>query len=131
MGSASSSIRAMLVDDEADIRMLVRLRIAAHDEDLYVCGEADSGPAALEMLATTRPDVVVLDQMMPGMDGLETACGIREIAPHIRVVLFSAFLDHDLEQRAKQAGVSACLLKTDVSQLPDLLLDVARRPLAS
>jgi DNA-binding NarL/FixJ family response regulator len=130
MESANSSISAMLVDDEADIRMLVRLRIVAHNEGLYVCGEADSGTAALQMLATTSPDVVVLDQMMPGMDGLETARGIREIAPHIRVVLFSAFLDNDLEQRAEQAGVSACLLKTDVSELPQMLLNVARRPLA-
>jgi two-component system, NarL family, response regulator LiaR len=128
MESANSPVSALVVDDEADVRLLVRLGIDAHNGGLYVCGEADSGPAALDMLLESRPDVVVLDQMMPGMDGLETTAHLREIAPDIRIVLFSAFLDDDLEQRAARAGVSACLLKTNASDLPPLLLDVARRP---
>ncbi|CAN5528531.1 hypothetical protein BH23ACT3_BH23ACT3_20520 [soil metagenome] len=128
MESLNSPVGTLVVDDEADVRLLVRLGIDAHNKGLYVCGEADSGPAALEMFTGTFPDVVVLDQMMPGMDGLETTAHIRQIAPDVRIVLFSAFLDHDLEELAARAGVSACLLKSHASELPPLLLDVARRP---
>ncbi len=115
---------ALVVDDEADLRLLVRLAIDAHNEGLHVAGEASSGQSALDQLAALDPTVVVLDQMMPGMDGLETAERILAIRPDQPILLFSAFVDDHLEQAARRSGVTACLRKDHIRRLPDLLMDL-------
>lgn len=119
-------IGALIVDDEDDLRLLVRLAIDAHNQGLYVSGEASSGLDALGQLVETEPSVVVLDQMMPGMDGLETAGRMLALRPNQRIVLFSAFIDRELEAAALSSGIMKCLRKDDVGSLPKLLIDVAR-----
>lgn len=125
--SGHPRVGALIVDDEADLRLLVRLSIDAHNQGLFVWGEAESGAMALEAMTDDRPDVVVLDQMMPGMDGLETTVRMLELHPGQRIVMFSAFLDDELERQASSAGISACLLKSKANELAPLLLDVAGR----
>ena len=120
-------VGALVVDDEEDLRLLVRLGIVAHNQGLHVAGEASSGLAALEQLTSVDPAVVVLDQMMPGMDGLETAARMLELRPEQPIVLFSAFIDDELEREARQAGVTTCLRKDQVRQLPKLLLEIGTR----
>jgi DNA-binding response OmpR family regulator len=80
--------RALLVDDNADVRFLARCLLEGHGFEI---SEADSGPAALELLASERPDIVLLDVQMPEMDGWETLESIRgnPATASLRVVLWT------------------------------------------
>ena len=91
---------------------------------IYVAGEAADGEAAVTGVEQVAPDVVVLDQMMPGIDGLETARRILAVRPQQHIVLFTAFLDDTLRNAAGAVGVSACMSKSQMKQLPALLLEV-------
>lgn len=117
-------VGAFIVDDEEDLRFLVRVALRKHDQ-LYVAGEAGDGATAIAEVQQVEPDVVVLDQMMPGMDGLETARRILALRPQQAIVLFTAFLDDTLRAAAEAAGVRACMAKSQMKQLPALLLEVA------
>lgn len=114
-------IRAMIVDDEADLRLVLRLAMEQRNEGLAVAGEAAGGDDALEQLDDVDPTVVVLDQMMPGMDGLETAARILERRPNQLIVLYSAFCDAALEEQARQAGITVCVRKGRAKDLADLV----------
>lgn len=114
-------IRTLIVDDEADLRLLVRLAFEQRNEGLVVAGEAAAGDEALAQLEGADPTVVVLDQMMPGMDGLETASRILERRPGQLIVLYSAFLDRELEEQAVAVGITACLRKGKAKDLADFV----------
>lgn len=114
-------IRTLIVDDEDDLRLLVRLAIEQRNEGLVVSGEAAAGDEALEQLDGADPTVVVLDQMMPGMDGLETAARILERRPGQLIVLYSAFLDPRLERQALAVGIAACVRKGRAKDLADFV----------
>jgi DNA-binding NarL/FixJ family response regulator len=78
-----------------------------------VVGQADSGEAALEVMATINPDVIVMDYKMPGMDGLSCARTIRETRPSQAIILYTAYLDSTLEAQAKEAGIALCIGKVE------------------
>jgi CheY-like chemotaxis protein len=120
------SVGTLIVDDEDDVRLLVKLLIQRHNKGLFVAGEVSSGAQALETLVELVPEVVVLDQRMPNMDGLETATRILAERPTQQIVLFSAYLDAEIEAAAADVGITACLRKDDVQRLPALLLELAR-----
>jgi CheY-like chemotaxis protein len=116
----------LIVDDEADIRLLVRVILESAAGDIDVVAEAADGPAALhefERLDPPRvPDVIVLDNQMPGRSGLEIAAGMLEQHPEQRIILFSAYLDDSIRAEASALGLYACLDKTRSEQLPALVL---------
>ena len=116
-----TEIRTLIVDDEADVRFLLRLAIERRNEGLCVAGEAAGGSDALDQLEVADPTIVVLDQMMPGMDGLETAARILERRPGQLIVLYSAYLDPELESEASRIGITACLRKGRAKELADFL----------
>jgi DNA-binding NarL/FixJ family response regulator len=118
-------LRALIVDDDRDMRFLVRMTIEVANHGLAVAGEADSGAAAIEAVGHDRPEVIVLDNRMPGMTGLETARRILADDPSQRIILFSAYLDAETVSQAQAIGVRACLDKTDVEQLPEALWQLA------
>ena len=118
-------LRALIVDDDNDMRFLVRMTIEAANHGLAVSGEAASGSEAIDAIQDDRPGVVVLDNRMPGMSGLETAEKILEADPDQNIILFSAYLDADTVERAQQLGVRTCLAKTDVERLPEELWRLA------
>jgi DNA-binding NarL/FixJ family response regulator len=115
----------MIVDDEDDVRLLLRLAIDMRNEGLTVAGEATGGASALEQLDAVDPAVIVLDQMMPGMDGLETATQILARRPDQLIVLYSAFVDEALEEAAEAIGIRACMLKGKARELANLVHDLA------
>jgi CheY-like chemotaxis protein len=119
-------IRTVLVDDQDDLRMLMRLMIDLANEGLVVTGEAASGEEALATFAETDPVIVVLDEMMPGMHGIDVARRILSERPWQIIVLCSAHLDDALRQRAAAAGVTAWLHKDRLEQLPEMLRTLAR-----
>jgi len=116
-----SEMRVLIVDDEDDMRALVRATIEIANEGLTVAAEASDGATAVDMVRTEHPEVVVLDHRMPGTSGLETARLILEEHPDQAIVLFSSYLDRDVQLKAERLGVRVCLAKDDIRQLPDAI----------
>jgi two-component system nitrogen regulation response regulator GlnG len=118
-------LRALIVDDDSDMRFLVRMTIEVANHGLAVAGEAASGADAIAAVEKDRPEVVVLDQRMPGMTGLETARRILAGHPEQSIILFSAYLDAQTVAEAAAVGIHSCMNKTDVDRLPDALWQLA------
>jgi YesN/AraC family two-component response regulator len=116
-----SEMRVLIVDDEEDMRALVRATIEVANEGLTVAAEAADGETAVSIVREQHPEVVVLDQRMPGVTGLETARRILDEHPEQAIVLFSAYLDGDVVRAAQRLGVRMCLAKDNIRQLPDVL----------
>jgi len=111
--SASQPIRVMLVDDHTMVRRGLTTFLNAFD-DLQLAGEAESGAAALKLCAEVSPDVILMDMVMPDMDGAATTRLIRQQFPHVQVIALTSFKEGDLVKHALEAGAIGYLLK-DVS----------------
>jgi CheY-like chemotaxis protein len=116
---------ALIVDDQDDVRTLIRMIIDAANEGLFVKGDAASGFDALARLEELDPDVIVLDEMMPGMNGLEVARAIARRRPGQMMILCSAYLDEHLRREAVEAGILLCLTKDEVEKIPAALRALA------
>jgi DNA-binding NarL/FixJ family response regulator len=115
------SNRALIVDDDDDMRFLVRVLIEAANEGLAVAAEARNATEAVDRWREHQPDVVVLDNRMPGRSGLDVAAEILAEQPDQSIILFSAYLDDETVLRADALGIRACLSKEDYDQLPAAL----------
>jgi CheY-like chemotaxis protein len=123
--NATKQISALIVDDEADIRVLIRMVISTGGDDLVVCGEAADGREALALVEDQNPDVVILDQRMPGLNGIETAKAILQRRPGQRIVLCTAYLDSELQREAEAVGILVCLPKGEIRKIPQVLRYIA------
>jgi two-component system response regulator YesN len=121
------SINVVIVDDEADIRDLLRIVIEGSGKPIHVCGEARDGVDALNVIEATQPDIVVMDERMPRMTGCETAAEILKRRPLACIILCSAYVDTDLERRAKAAGVRLCIPKGDIARIPEAIMQLIAR----
>lgn len=102
----------LIVDDNAAMRQaLGRLFRAAGG--FHVCGKASNGAEAAALVRTLKPDLVVLDLCMPGMNGLETAREIKRAVPSARIILYSMNAEESLEKQALAAGVAAIVSKAE------------------
>lgn len=114
-------IRVMIVDDHAVVRSGLVAFLLVYD-DLELVAEAGSGAEALRLCQETRPQVVLMDLVMPEMDGAATTRAIRERCPDIQVVALTSFRDEELVQGALQAGAIGYLLKNvSADQLADAI----------
>lgn len=123
-------IRALLVDDEPDIRMVMRLVIEVEGEGVCVVGEAADGEQAVLAVDELSPEVVVIDVRMPHLDGIQAAVQILERDPRPSVILCTAYADRQLERQAADLGISACVAKTDIVDIPTVIRRVAPPPAA-
>jgi NarL family two-component system response regulator LiaR len=107
---SSEPIRVVIVDDHAMVRkgLATFLKIKP---DLKLVGEASNGEEALRICEEARPDVVLMDLLMPKTDGTEATRAIRERWPQIQVIALTSFQDKDLVRRALQSGAISYLLK--------------------
>ena len=103
-------IRVLIVDDHAMVRRGMRDFLGLHD-DLEVVGEASDGFAALDEVDALLPDVIVMDLLMPGMDGIAATAEIKQRHPEIEVVAITSFIEEDRIAAAIEAGASGFLLK--------------------
>ena len=101
-------ITIALVDDQELVRTGFRLILEA-EADFEITGEAADGDAALALIARTRPDVVLMDVRMPGMDGIEAT---RRVTPPTRVLVLTTFDLDEVVWEAIRAGAAGFLLKT-------------------
>ena len=106
----SERVRVLIVDDHEMVRsgLATFLRVS---RDLELVGEASSGEEAVRVCQELRPDVVLMDMVMPGMDGADTTRAVRERCPDTQVIALTSFPEDDLVQRALQAGALSYLLK--------------------
>ena len=82
--------RVMIVDDHSVVRMGLTAIINL-EKDLIVCGEAENGTEAVQAAKRLKPDVVVMDLMMPGMNGAETTTALKEAVPNAKVLILTSF----------------------------------------
>lgn len=106
-------IRFLIVDDSDLVRRGLRTVLQANPE-WEVCGEAADGLTGVEMFKDLHPSVVIVDFQMPGINGIETARRMLEIAPAVPIVMFTQHASEELETRAREAGIRSVVSKIDV-----------------
>jgi NarL family two-component system response regulator LiaR len=111
--SPTAPIRVMLVDDHTMVRRGLATFLKAFD-DLVLAGEAGSGEEAIQLCGESLPDVVLMDMVMPDMDGATATRAIRQQFPQVQVIALTSFKEGELIRNALEAGAIGYLLK-DVS----------------
>ena len=104
------TIRILLVDDHAVVRSGLSLFITVN-KDLELVGEASDGMEAVQMVSLHKPDVVLMDLMMPGMDGIAATREIHLKYPNVKIIALTSFSEQNLVQGALQAGAISYLQK--------------------
>lgn len=112
--------RILVVDDDDDMRLLVRM-VVGQAAGIEVVADASDAETALAAWRGTGPDVVVLDYLIPGRNGLEVAREMLATDPEQPIILFSANLDPATMLAADAIGVCEVLGKDRVRELPDLI----------
>jgi CheY-like chemotaxis protein len=119
-------VRLLIVDDAKDARFLLGVLL----EDVAgveIVAEAESADRALELLEQCEPDVVLVDAVMPRVDGFELAPRLRERRPGARLVLISSHVDDVVLRRAREAGFDRVLNKAEYDRVGEVVLDAAGR----
>jgi two-component system, NarL family, response regulator LiaR len=111
--SPSQPIRVMLVDDHTMVRRGLAAFLKVFD-DLQLAGEAESGADAIQLCAEVLPDVILMDMVMPDMDGATATRAIRQQFPQVQVIALTSFKEGDLVKNVLEAGAIGYLLK-DIS----------------
>ena len=108
--SEHGDIRVMIVDDHQMVREGLKVLLSTCD-DIAVVGEAADGAEAVDLCPVVRPDVVLMDVMMPVMDGAVATAEITAAYPAVRVIALTSFVDQDYVQKTIDAGAISYLLK--------------------
>ncbi len=117
-----TKIKVLLVDDHQVVRQGLRTFLELHN-DIAVTGEAADGQTAVELAANLKPDVILMDLVMPRLDGIAATARIKAAEPGIQIIALTSFAEDDKVIPAIRAGASSYLLK-DVS--PDALVQAIR-----
>jgi DNA-binding NarL/FixJ family response regulator len=110
-----TTLRILVVDDHAVVRRGVRALLEAEPE-WEICGEAASGPDAVEQVKLLKPDIVILDLSLPGLNGLDAARQILKISPLTEVLVLTMHDSEELAQQVLRAGARGYVLKSDADQ---------------
>jgi len=110
MTARRPAIRIVIADDHGMVRRGMRDFLELHD-DLEVVGEAEDGARAVELAITLRPDVVVMDLLMPIQDGIAATAAIKAATPEVEIVALTSFVEESRVVAAIEAGASGFLLK--------------------
>jgi len=108
--SEDKPIKVMLVDDHPIVRNGLKAMLLAIN-DIELVGEAGSGRETLDRCQESLPDVILMDMVMPGMDGLETTRAVLDQYPDVKIVILTSFSKENLVQDALEAGAIGYMLK--------------------
>ena len=108
--SSEHCARVLVVEDNEVVRRALK-GVIAHDEALLVVGEASNGTSALEIIKTLEPDLVCLDIMLPGVDGLAVLRQVRQEYPAMRVVLITGQATPEVVAQARELGANGFVVK--------------------
>lgn len=125
------AIRILIADDYPPVRSAVAKVLRSSSEDWEVCWEAENGQAAVDKVAEAKPDLVILDFMMPVRDGISAGLEIRALCPETPIILFTLHMSASLEIQAKSIGFDAVVGKTESTALIEVIrrvLQGRRRP---
>jgi NarL family two-component system response regulator LiaR len=100
----------MIVDDHPVVRSGLKTMLQAFD-DLIMVGEAASGPQTLTKCEEALPDVILMDMLMPGMDGVATTRAVLAQYPEVKIIILTSFAEEEMVQDALEAGATGYLLK--------------------
>ena len=107
-----NTIRVLIADDHTIVRIGLRTLLGA-EKDIEVVGEAKNGEMAMKEALRLRPDVVIMDLMMPKMDGAEATAVLHEKLPETKVIILTTFGSSDGIAHAIESGAAGALMKTD------------------
>ena len=116
--TTEKKIRILIVDDHSILRMGLASLIGTR-KDIEVSGDADGGIAALKKFMQLKPDVVIMDLVMPGMDGIETTLEIISREPDAKILILTTFGTSDKIAAALRAGALGAIMKN--AAFPDLV----------
>lgn len=120
-----NKIRILVVDDQNVVRDGV-VTMLSFQHDMEVVGEAENGIQAIKIARNNKPDVVLLDMVMPLQDGLTTITKLKELIPDVRILVLTSFAESELVYQAIKSGALGYLLKdTTRAQLVQAIRDVA------
>ena len=106
-----NTIRVLIADDHTIVRIGLRTLLGA-EKDIEVVGEAKNGEMAVREALRIRPDVVIMDLMMPKMDGAEATAALHEKLPETKVIILTTFGSSDGIAHAIESGAAGALMKT-------------------
>jgi DNA-binding NarL/FixJ family response regulator len=110
--------RILIVDDSPLVRQRLRDLLQQH-LDWQVCGEAANGQDAITRAAELSPDVIVLDFLMPGMNGMQAAREIGKLIPDVPILMFTTYLSRQLVEEARNVGIRGAVAKSDARYVID------------
>ena len=107
----TQKIKLLIADDHAIVRYGLNSLLSAQ-KDMTVVGQAKNGEEAVKLALSEKPDVVIMDLVMPKMDGAEATARIKESRPGTKVILLTSFGSYEGVDRALQSGADGAILKT-------------------
>ena len=116
-------IRVVIADDEADIRMLLRIQL--QHEGFEIAAEAHDGRAAIDCCATHQPDVVILDLLMPGMNGFEAIPTLRRQHPDVAIVAYTAVAGDFVRKEMARLRIPLLLKSGNIGALAAKIRELA------
>ena len=105
------SVRVLIVDDQAPFRNAARAVVEATD-GFEVVGESDTGEASIEVAARLKPDLVLMDVNLPGINGLEATRRILQTSSGVTVMLLSTYEEEEFASKATECGAAAYIAKS-------------------
>jgi DNA-binding NarL/FixJ family response regulator len=110
-------VKILIADDNDEVRSALSNYLRRSGDNWDVCGEVGDGRAAIQKANELRPDVVVLDLLMPIRNGIDAAREIHALLPEIHILIFTQIDPAALSGQAREAGIDAVVHKTQVSSL--------------
>jgi len=116
-------IRILVADDHQATRLAIATLIRNSGQDWEICGEAEDGQAAVDKAAELKPDLLIMDLMMPQRDGISAGRAVRERVPSVSVLLYTLWVSEFLEAEARAAGLHAVVQKSNAATLLNAIRD--------
>lgn len=118
--------RILIVDDNYSVRRSLR-QLLEKSPEWEVCGEAEDGRQAVEKATALNPDLILMDFLMPNMNGLEAAREIAKLSPRPPILMLTMYMSNQLVDEARRAGVRGALPKTETGRVVSAIQALLRR----